>query len=193
MEDIDIGSAAINRSNWQDYGVSFIVKENPANASGRITSVDVWFKSSTSGAWVATFYPNLTPPNTFTARDRQWIGPITGGVKETFEVDLAVGEGNYIGIFFGLEGQIEADESGEGIWARVGDIYTWEKELFTFIPNITISLGGAGLVTSSTKTLTGTLTMSGGLTKKLKLLLIIRKIKMIFRGDRSEYDIELEK
>ena len=43
------------------------------------------------------------------------------------------------------------------------------------------------------KTLTGTLTMSGGLTKKLKLLLIIRKIKMIFRGDRSEYDIELEK
>ena len=43
------------------------------------------------------------------------------------------------------------------------------------------------------KTLSGTLTLSGILSKKLKLLLIIRKIKMMFRGGRSEYDIELEK
>ncbi|MBA7500266.1 hypothetical protein ES704_03021 [subsurface metagenome] len=142
IPDIDIGSAAINRSNWRDYGVSLIVKENPANASGRITSVDVWFKDGTSGAWVATFYE--TDPNRFTARDRQWIGPIALGVKETFEVDLKVEEGDYIGIFFGLEGQIEADTEGEGIWSRVGDIYTWEDEEFTFTPDITISLGAIG-------------------------------------------------
>jgi len=144
MAVIDIGSPVIDRGSWYTYGLSCICKENPANASGKITSVDILMKTL-GNVKVGIFYREDPTgyPNRFTARDTQNIGSIDG--HQIVDVDLDVEEGDFIGFWIWASGLIEADGSGgEGVWTRVGDIYTWENEEFFFQSGWTISIGAAG-------------------------------------------------
>lgn len=139
---IDIGSEVIERltGNYLQYGRTRIVKENPANASGNITSIEIWASENLSGVIVATFIQGAT--NVFTARDSYSIGNVTGDSKQTFEVNLNVQKGDYIGIYYS-SGYMGLTLEGNGYWRFNGDQTTCSGLTFEFIANRTMSLYGS--------------------------------------------------
>ena len=158
---IDIGSSAIDRGSFlATNNITFISVENPANLSGRITSIEIWAVLEMTGVKVATFEEVDT--NTFTARDSYTIGTVAAGSKQTFDVDLDVQAGDYIGLYT-TGGAIENDTSGSGTWNTSGDQTGCVGELFTFNADRTMSLYGTGAYIKSISGvfgLTGTISPS---------------------------------
>ena len=114
--DIDIGMPAINRGTSMDDW-TIVNMGNPANDSGKITSVEIWANQDLIACEVATFF--VVAGNFLSTRDTELIGAVTAGSKQTFVVDLDVVVGDYLGIFPGTE-NIEYDASGfAGVW-RIG-------------------------------------------------------------------------
>lgn len=139
---IDVGSPATDRASFMEVAThTYIVTENPANLSGRITSVEIWAYSEMTEVKVAIFEEVDT--NTFTARDSQIIGTVSAGSKQTFPVDLDIQAGFYIG-FYAVIGDIETTLSGS-IWGRIGDYTECVGTYFVPIADRTISLGGIGI------------------------------------------------
>jgi len=139
---IDIGSEAIERSSWAHLlsGHTRILKENPANNTGRITSVEIWAEINLTGTIIATF--NEISPNVFTARDSYAIGNVTAGSKQTFEVNLNVVEGDFIGLYYS-SGKMIATISGDGYWGYDGDQTACSGLTFELVADRTISLYGS--------------------------------------------------
>ena len=146
-QDIDIGASAIDRATSAPADYTFISKENPANASGTITQVEIWANTNLSNCEVATFYSTGT--NKFSTRDYETIDSVTSGSKKTFDVDLAVEAGDYIGMFYS-SGRMERDNSGEGYWLSIEtkDKIPCTDTTFTFTADRTISLYGTGNTSS---------------------------------------------
>ena len=137
---IDVGSAAIDRSfSWTS--LTYVAKENPANATGQITSIEIWAAVSLTDCKVATFF--VVSGNNLSTRDTETIGAVTAGAKRTFEVDLDVQVGDYIGIYF-TAGEIELTTSGTGIWTFDGDKIPCTNQLFTAEADRLLSLYGTG-------------------------------------------------
>lgn len=136
---IDIGAEAIDRAS--SLGVyTLICQDNPANATGTITSVEIWANTDLSNVEVATF--QHVGKQYFTTRDSEVIGSVTAGSKQTFPVSLEVQEGDYIGIYYSA-GAIELDTSGyTGIWYKAGDQIPCENLLFSSMVGYGISLYG---------------------------------------------------
>lgn len=139
--EIDIGEAAIDRPH--DYGVQTSVsKGNPANGSGRLTSIEIWANQTLENCKVATFY--WVSGNMLSTRDYQVIGQVLAGSKKTFIIDIEVQEGDLIGIHYSA-GKLERDGLvGEGIWFNSGDRIPCVEVNFTPIADITLSLYGEG-------------------------------------------------
>ena len=140
-EDIDIGTAAIGRTYTTDWQTTKIVVANPANASGKITSVEIYASDTMLSCKVATFY--LVSGTTFSTRDWEEVGEVLEGAKRTFEVDIDVQEGDYIGIKFS-GGALYSSNSGSGRWTLFGDEIPCTESVFSFTDNKTISLFGTG-------------------------------------------------
>ena len=148
--DIDIGSPAIDRATEWGTNLTLIVRDNPANASGIITSVEIYAYTGydLTNCEVATFYrPDPDGfPNNFSTRDTEAIGTVTGGSKQTFGVNLDVQTGDYIGIYYS-GGYIEKDATGyDGIWNSSGNDYIpcTNQSFGTHVANVTVSLCGTG-------------------------------------------------
>ena len=143
MAAIDVGAAAIDRvsSTLADY--TFIAKENPANLSGKITTIAVYVYNATLvGAKVATFQE--TSSNVFTARASQTLPDTTVGYHEIV-VDLDVEAGDYIGIFIPSDtSRLDKDSTADGYWTLVGDQTACTDATFTFTAERSISLYGTG-------------------------------------------------
>lgn len=142
---IDVGAAAIGRASSLGGDRTVISKENPANDTGPITDVEVYFLQTTQ----ATTYANFEEVNgaTFTARDREVVGIIAGGSKQTSSgLDMDVVTGDYIGLhWLDDEDYIEKDNSGDGYWyVSASDQTQCVSQLFTFLASRTISLYGTG-------------------------------------------------
>jgi hypothetical protein len=105
---IDMGSAAINRGENATSGHTFVDSANPANETGTITSVQLWFIDNATGVKVATFSKS---GSVITPRSVATIGNVTGGSVQTFVVSLAVESGDYIGAHWDT-GWLERDTSG---------------------------------------------------------------------------------
>ena len=117
--DIDIGMPAIDRAFYLAGPRTAVNKGNPANATGIITTVEVWAYADMTNCEVATFYEETT--NKLTTRDYEAIGTVTSGSKQTFTVSLNVQTGDYLGIFY-QSGAIERDTSGgDGVWYDSAD------------------------------------------------------------------------
>lgn len=117
---IDIGAPAIARGFSLPPVQTRINKENPANASGTITSVEIWSKTDLSGVKVGIFY--TTNGDTLKCRSAVTIGNVTSGSKQTFGgLSLAVMAGDYIGMYWsgGLGWYHTAGYTG--IWSIAGD------------------------------------------------------------------------
>ena len=139
---IDIGSPAVNRGLIFNSGYTDVNKSNPANANGKITSVEIWANESLTGAEVATFY--VVSGNYLSTRDSEYIGNVTAGSKQTFEVNLDVHAGDYLGIYW-TGGKMEVDSSGEGIWDIIGDQIPCTNYEFDLMTNYQMSLYGTGI------------------------------------------------
>lgn len=145
MADIDIGSPAIDRNvSWGTIRTT-INKDNPANLSGKITSVEIWAKENMSNCEVATFY--VVSGNSLSTRDTQAVGSVTAGSKQTFEVDLNVEEGDYLGIYY-TAGDIELSSADYvGVWHSgpdTSDLIPCTNHEFGYTATKTMSLYGTG-------------------------------------------------
>lgn len=139
---ITIGSSAIDRGGSAGGTYTQITKENPANETGRITTVKIWAKSALAGVKVAIFTEGAA--NTFTAGDVANIGNVSSGSEQTFNVNLNVSAGDFIGLYW-TDGWMELDSSGYGgRWVLAGDQTTCVDEAFTLYGDDGISLGGTG-------------------------------------------------
>lgn len=147
---ISIGNEAINRSTYIDYLKTLIDGTNVANATGRITSISINARVSISHATVAIFYrPDAENyPNHFTARGSQYLGTVSVD-GQTFEVDLEVSGGDFIGIYF-VGGQIESTNTGGVLWNLGSNETDCENKEFGSPGDSIISLGGLGVTLTVT-------------------------------------------
>jgi hypothetical protein len=139
---IDIGAAATNRTSEKFTG-TYMVIVNPADGTGKITSVEIYAVSgyNLTLVEVATFY--VVSGNFLSTRDWEYIGNVTAGSKQTFVVDLDVVAGDYIGIYFASGGKIEADSTGTYM-SKAGDNIPCTNIEFSSPVAGTISLYGTG-------------------------------------------------
>jgi hypothetical protein len=118
MAGISVGAAATNRAYTIYAGYTNINMDYAATASGILKFVDLWFNTNASSVKVATFSMSGT---TFTPRSVVTIGAVTAGSKQTFNVNLVVNIGDYIG-YYASAGLLEQDSSGgSGIYYKSGD------------------------------------------------------------------------
>jgi len=115
---IDIGTLVSGSAVVGYPNITHVNKSNPANATGKITRIEMYAYANLSNCKVATFYrPDPAGfPNKLSTRDTESIGTVISGSKQIFEVDLDVVEGDYIGIYF-TAGYLCADQPGyDGRW-----------------------------------------------------------------------------
>lgn len=145
MTAIDIGSAATDRNSAAGATYTYIPLANTANASGKITSVELWFNTNATGVKVGTFSRSGA---VFTPRSSASIGSVTAGSKQTFTgLNIDVVTGDYIGYYAASGGMDYSNSGGSGYYYKAGDQFgagaqtysTNGAELFDF------SLYGTGL------------------------------------------------
>ncbi|MBA7568986.1 hypothetical protein ES708_10723 [subsurface metagenome] len=141
----NIGNPAIDRDSWTDV-YTLVDKLNPASASGKITSIEIWANTPLSNCEVATFY--VVSGNNLSTRDTEAIGAVAAGSKQTFTVDLDAQVGDFIGIYF-TAGKIERTSvtGGMGYWYSSGDRIPCTNQAFTIT-----TVGGALSLYGTSKT-----------------------------------------
>jgi hypothetical protein len=117
---LNVGGSAIDRTSSDDLAnTTAIFKDNPANATGTITSVEIWANTSLSGCIVGTFYSTGT--NQFSSRSSATIGTVSSGVKQTFSgLSINCVAGDFIGLYV-TTGKMESDGTGSGEWLKTGN------------------------------------------------------------------------
>ena len=144
MAVITVGPGAITRAVTWSSGSTLICKDNPANASGTITSVEIYPVINLANCVVGIFY--TTNGNTLKCRSSVAIGTVTAGSKQTFdELSLTVETGDYIGIYY-TAGNIFRDTSGfAGVWWKTGEYIDPNDEAeYSVSAGEAISLKGIG-------------------------------------------------
>lgn len=118
--EIDVGGGAIDRNTFTGARTS-ISKDNPANASGEITSVEIWCigPAGITGCKVGIFYK--TNGDTLKCRSACSIGAVAGGSKQTSPVSLAVVTGDYIGMYWATGNMEVGAPSANGRWQHADD------------------------------------------------------------------------
>lgn len=149
VADIDIGAEPIVRDSFADFGITWIDKNNPANASGALHSVKVYAVDDLYGLIVGTFYfVSQNDQTTLKCRDSVAIGDVAAGAVRTFtELSIAVEIGDYIGCYFDPPyGWLYLDDSGYGgVWWIEGEYIDPNDEIaYKFYPGYAISLYGYG-------------------------------------------------
>lgn len=144
IPDIEIGMPAIDRGSYGSSGNTRINMGGPANASGTINKVDIWSRNDLYNCEVAIFY--VVEGNDLSTRDTEYIGFVPGDFKQTFDVDLDVEAGDFIG-WFATAGDIDRDTSGfDGIWSVSGDQIPCTEVTFNVFAGDAISLYGYSAV-----------------------------------------------
>jgi hypothetical protein len=115
---IDIGSPAIDRVSSYGAVATFISMDNPANLNGTITSVELYAYTTMTNVEIATFY--IIGSNILSTRDNEYIGTVNAGSKQTFNVNISVQEGDFLG-FYMASGTTEVSVYGPNWWSKLGD------------------------------------------------------------------------
>lgn len=140
---IDIGSSAENRTGTLNAVNTVINLVNPANVSGAITKVQIYCDSNLADCEVATFF--LVSGTNYSTRDSVYIGTVTSGGTRTFDVDLDVEVGDYIGIRTS-SGSLDRSPSGGSIRSGTGDYIPCTNVEFPYSYDYIISLYGTGVM-----------------------------------------------
>ncbi len=153
-----IGPGAINRVTVATTAYTLIGLDNPANATGKITSFELWFNTNATGVKVGTFYGSGTD---YTSRDVETVGNVTSGSKQTFSgLDCDVETGDFAGVY-PATGEIEWDNTLELAGARhkIGDQFGAGQQTYTVAAAMAPSIYGTGETPPTEKS--GTDTGSG--------------------------------
>lgn len=146
---IDIGPDAINRGS-SGYGYETDINlDNPANATGTITTFEVWAAGNITGFRAGTFY--YVSANVYKCRDSEAIGNVTAGTKQTFTgKSCDVITGDYVGSYY-ANGEIECDTSGyAGVYFKTDEyIDPGDQATYTLYVGDAISLYGTGTETEA--------------------------------------------
>lgn len=140
---IDVGSPAINRALTQGTYTTMGLT-NPANATGIITSVEIWVNNDVSNCEIATFY--LVSGTNYSTRDTHFIGSIASGSKHTSSgLSLEVQSGDYLGIYYTSGALERSGTGGSGIrFATSDQIPCSNVEFANYWAGDLISLYGTG-------------------------------------------------
>jgi hypothetical protein len=142
MSAIDVGSGALSRSLYCTSGKTRIDKGNPANASGFITSVELYGGTGT-GVKVGTFYQGEI--GYYACRDYAVIGDLEGGAKRTFSgLHIEVEAGDLIGVYMPDSG-IRYNDGGVGHWSLAGDHMSDGENYYNENATAEISTYGTGV------------------------------------------------
>jgi PKD repeat protein len=121
---LDVGAAAVDGSASATAGYSDISLTNPLNASGPLTSIEVFTKVNVTGLKVGTFSGT---PGDYTCRDVVELPNVTAGSKVTFTTDASTNPialtgvaGDYIG-FYCVAGSWAYNTGGTGLYYKSGD------------------------------------------------------------------------
>lgn len=118
-EDIFIAGVCENKSAQANPG-NTILGGNPADGTGVITEVSVWFTVDGTGVKIGTFEPS---GSNYICRDWHYVGNVYAGAIETIGVNLEVEEGDLLGIYWAT-GKVEyGNPSTYGRWFRAGDSF----------------------------------------------------------------------
>jgi len=141
--DIDIGYPANNYAGSTSPSTN-VSRANPANESGKITSVSVWVEASygtLTNVEIAIFY--IVSGNNLSTRSSQSVADLATGFQ-TVPVNLNVQAGDVIGIFY-TAGRISKDNTGaDGWWYLAGDNIPCTDTTFTLSATQCLSLYGSG-------------------------------------------------
>lgn len=148
---IDIGMPAVDRGTSSTGTYTFVNKGNPANASGTITSIEI-YGLNLDNVEVATFF--VVSGDNLSTRDTELIGTAGGSgayAKSTHNVNLDVETGDYLGIYYNV-GALDRDSSGySGIWYFGGDYIPCTNATFSSWGGDAVSVYGTGTTTAAEK------------------------------------------
>ncbi len=150
MAAIDIGLEAIDRANVANVSTSTLVDNvNPANGTGVITEVDIWFAGGPANdTWVGTF---SAAGDTLTCHDSESVGNVSIGSKQTFSgLDIAVNIGEYLGVNERITATCDLEAGPDnGLWFKAGEfIDPADSGGFTLLTGFGVSLFGTGATVS---------------------------------------------
>jgi len=146
--EITMGAGAEARPGYGSGNRTYI-SGGAANASGTITSVEIWCQSTLNDCEVAIFTEGAA--NTFTSGDSEVVdnsngaGVVAQGSKQTFVVNLTVSAGDFIGLFFNSATGIEYSTTlGIGIWNVIGDFIPCTDKEFSLNATREMSIFATG-------------------------------------------------
>lgn len=146
---IDMGSPKTELESHHSFGWTYIAKENPANGTGKIASINLRAGPSGMTGVIIVIFTEVST-NVFTARDRVYLADIPYGsnVIRTIDINhnpisLNVVVGDYIGMYW-AGGNNEFEEMGVGTWHSGGDHTSCVGHGFVFLVNRTVRLYGIG-------------------------------------------------
>lgn len=146
---IDIGAPAIVRSSGLDSLYLTVNATNPANAAGKIFSIEIYVHpglGTLESVRVGTFY--VVSGDNLSTRDYQIIGNVPEG-KHIYSVDLDVQAGDFIGMRSQVpssNGKISYAASGfAGLYLAYHGEIPCTNLAFTFYSGDVVSLYGTGI------------------------------------------------
>jgi len=145
---IDVGSIASDRGSYSTNAYTIIDLANVVNASGRLSTMELWFDSARPDATnvlCGTFYGSGL---SYTRREYVSIGAVTKGSKQTFSgLSCAARIGDVIGVYYDTGG-IETDISGgSGIVLKAGNMFNQGTQVYDSGANYAMSAYAYGLST----------------------------------------------
>lgn len=149
MADIDVGSAAIDRSSASTATYTGFYLDNPVNANGYITHIEIYVNTAITGAKVGFF--RLVSGTTYRCIGIADLGSISTGLQE-FDApadfaQIAVEAGDFIGAY-SSSGKMDIDTSGgSGVRYISGDHCVVDDESsYSFLGGRIASLYGEGFI-----------------------------------------------
>lgn len=140
---IDVGPPAIDGNGTGTATYTTISRGNPANASGKINTAEVWANTNLSDFKYGMFYED-GGAGRYTCRASQTIGSVTAGSKQTFSgLDCDVQTGDLIGAYWSA-GSMERQVPGSGIWAEAYDKFGVAQQLYNSYSDQDYSLYATG-------------------------------------------------
>ena len=143
MAAIDIGPGATDRSTvGSATDLMHLAITNPANASGKLTTFEIWCNTTCYSVKMGTFYGSST---SWTSRDHESLGTVASGSKQTFTgLDCLVEKDDIIGSYIS-SGSIEKDTTGSyEVYWKTGDWFGAGTQTYTVNSVDVYSLYGTG-------------------------------------------------
>jgi len=122
MAAIDIGWGNTNLGSATGAGYTRIDETNPANDTGKITTISCYF-GQTGGTFKAGTF-SVNSATSYTWRDGADIGAVTAGSTQTFTgLDIDVVLGDVLGHYFASGQSSQAGTGGGGVLWKPGNYF----------------------------------------------------------------------